>query len=160
MLSFLPCKVKAFFSSSPSITFQCLFFLRLSVLLHTNLPFGNHRNGFLWWKIMRGWSLNQYFRMQLNKHYAAQTQCLKSYSKSPSFLARCGRLIRDSVLKEILFILSVPLAMKETLGTQWPEEMEKHLPLWWVATQMWRNNKSSWIKQSVLKPHNAKITFV
>ena len=72
-------------------------------------------------------------RMQLNKHYAAQTQCLKSYSNSPSVLARCWRPIRDSALEELLFILSMPLPMKETLGRQWPKETEKHFPLW-----LWR----------------------
>lgn len=59
---------------------------------------------------------------------------LESYSKSPSVLARCWRLIRDSALKELFFILSVPLPMKETLGR--PKEIEKHLPLWWSHKKM------------------------
>lgn len=93
---------------------------------------------FLWWKTHneRGW-ISIVGRMQLNKHYAAQTQWyLKSHSKSPSVLARCWRLIRDSALKELFFILSVPLPMKETVGRQWPKEIEEHLPLWQRVTQM------------------------
>lgn len=103
-----------------------------SILSCWGTKFSNHRNGFLWWKTHneRGW-ISIVGRMQLNKHYAAQTQWyLESYSKSPSVLARCWRLIRDSALKELFFILSVPLPMKETVGRQWPKEIEKHLPLW------------------------------
>lgn len=94
----------------------------------TSLPcweteFSNHRNGFLWQDAHneRGW-ISIVEKMQLNKHYAAQTQWyLESYSESPSVLARCWRLIRDSALKELFFILSVPLPMKETNRRQWPK---------------------------------------
>lgn len=86
---------------------------------------------------------------------------LKSYSKSPSVLARCWRLIRDSALKELFFILSVPLPMKETPGRQWPKEIEKHLPFVVECPtdvkkqQIWLN------KMFCANPeHNVEITFV
>ena len=147
------CKFNNFLTSSVSsrLVMTFLIFLLTSKLPHLSvspfpppcvccltsiLPcwetnFSNHRNGFLWWKTHneRGW-ICIVGRMQLNKHYAAQTQWyLESCSKSPSVSARCWRLIRESALKELFFNLSVPRSVKETVGRQWPIETEMHLPL-------------------------------
>lgn len=73
-----------FFLSHPLV--YCL----TSILSCWGTNFSNHRNGFLWWKTHneRGW-ISIVGRMQLNKHYAAQTQWyLKSCSKSPISLSQ------------------------------------------------------------------------
>lgn len=59
---------------------------------------------------------------------SSNSMTLKSSSKKPSFLARCWRLIRHSTLKERFFILSLPLAVKESEGRQQPKETHKQSP--------------------------------
>lgn len=51
--------------------------------------FSNHRNGFLWWKTHneKGW-ISIVGRMQLNKHYAAQTQWFGELFQEPISLGQ------------------------------------------------------------------------
>lgn len=60
-----------------------------SILPRWGLKFSNHRNGFLWWKTHNegGW-ISIVGRMQLNKHYAAQTQWFGELFQEPISLGQ------------------------------------------------------------------------